>query len=243
MPRFIVFVLITLLAATNQGYAARLLGVSADTGNVYEINTSTPGSPIFKFSLGAGKDIAGLAYSQTRRTYFAYSRAENKIYEFNTAGTILGTITPDRVLSPSGTSPRGIAFDPTGKLYVVGANNNVYQLNLATGQTYFRFKAMGSTSQVESLATLDNQAFYAVGVRSQVFSVNRFTGQLTNLATLAVGDLDAMTGTIGGTLFMSESGPDSQLHAYSPLTRTYQSLGWTGISHLSSLEELWPNAK
>lgn len=243
MTRILVAGLIAFLASTCPSLAARLLGVSADTGNVYEINTSNPGSPILKFSLGAGKDIAGLAYSQSRRTYFAYSRAENKIYEFTLGGSILNVITPNRVLSPNGASPRGIAFDPLGRLLAVGPNNNVYQVNLANGQTYFRFKANGSTSQLESLSTLDNLAFFAVGVRSQIFSVNRFTGQMTTLATLAVGDLDSMTGLIGGWLYMSESGSNSMLHAYNPLTRTYTGLGWANISHLSSLEELWPNAR
>lgn len=228
---------------TVSGLAAQLLGVSATTGDVYRIDTEAPGSPTKLFSLGAGKDFAGLTFSPTRKTFFAFSRGENKIYEFNKSGAILSVTTPDRVLTPTPGSPRGIVADNRGQYFVVGPENRVYQLGLARGKTTFRFQAVGSTSQLESIAPLDNFAFLAVGVRSQVFLLDRTSGELTRLATLAVGDLDAMTGLIGGTIYMTESGSDSQLHAYNPFTQTFQNLGWTNIPHLSSIEEFPSNAK
>lgn len=243
MRNLAMIVLFSWLAATTGSHAAKLLGVSADTGNVYQIDTTNPGSPVLKFTLGAGKDFAGLAFSPVRRTYFTYSRSENKIYEFNKAGTILKVITLDRPLTPGFGGPRGITVDQQGRLYVVGFNNNVYLVNITTGKTTFKFQATGPTSEVESLAPLDNHAFLAVGVRSQILVITRGTGQMTSIATLPAGDLDSMTGTIGGWIYMSESGSNSLLHAYNPFTRTYQSLGWANISHLSSLEELAPNAK
>lgn len=243
MVKVAILALFSWLAATTGSYAAKLLGISADTGNVYQIDTANPGNPVLKFTLGAGKDIAGLAFSPTRRTYFAYSRFENKVYEFNKAGTILGTISVDRALTQGFGGPRGITFDAQGRLYVVGFNNDVYQLNLTTGKTTLKFRATGPTSEVESLAPLDNLAFLAVGVRSQILAITRGTGVMASIAALPAGDLDSMTGTIGGWIYMSESGSNSLLHAYNPFTQTYQSLGWANISHLSSLEELAPNAK
>lgn len=240
MRRLTILAIMCWIAATATGFAAKLVGISADTGNVYLIDTASPGSPVLKFTLGAGKDFAGLAYSPVRRTYFAYSRFENKIYEFNTAGRILSTVSPNIAFPKTN---RGIVFDQLGNLYMLGFNNNVYQVNPTTGTTTFRFQATGPTSEVESLAPLDNHAFLAVGVRSQILVVTRSTGQMTSIASLPVGDLDSMTGTIGGWIYMSESGSNSQLHAYNPFTQTYQSLGWANISHLSSLEESWPNAK
>ncbi|MEK7265645.1 MAG: hypothetical protein AAB227_06055 [Pseudomonadota bacterium] len=243
MQKIVILALLGGRAATTGSYAAKLLGVSADTGNVYQIDTANAGSPVLKFSLGAGKDFAGLAFSPVRRTYFAYSRLENKVYEFNKAGAILGIISVDRALTQGFGGPRGIAFDAQGRLYVVGFNNDVYILNISTGKTTLKFRATGPTSELESLAPLDNLAFLAIGVRSQVLVVTRGTGQMTSIASLPVGDLDSMTGTIGGWIYMSESGSNSFLHAYNPFTQSYQSLGWANISHLSSLEELAPNAK
>lgn len=240
MIKVAILALFSWLAATTGSYAAKLFGVSADTGNVYQIDTANPGSPILKFTLGAGKDFAGLAFSPVRRTYFAYSRFENKVYEFNKAGTILKTITLNIAFPKTN---RGIVFDAQGRMYMLGLNNNVYLVNLTTGATTLKFQATGPTGEVESLAPLDNLAFLAVGVRSQILVITRGTGQMTNITTLPVGDLDSMTGTIGGWIYMSESGSNSLLHAYNPFTQTYQSLGWANISHLSSLEELAPNAK
>jgi hypothetical protein len=217
--------------------AATLYGIAAFTGDVYRIDTDNPSIPVLEFSLGSGKDFAGLTYSEQRKTYFAYSRAQNKIYEFNQCGNIIRIITVDRPLTSGFGGPRGIAFDAAGNLLVVGFDNDVYRVDLLTGATTFLFRAVGPTSQVESIAGLDTEALLAVGTPSQLFILDRTNGQLSTVEMLPAGDLDAMTGTIGGTVFMAESGSTSQLHAYNPFTQTYAALGWVNIPHLSSLEE------
>jgi hypothetical protein len=178
-----------------------------------------------------------------RKTFFTFSRAENKIYEFNRSGRVLKVLTLDRALTPGFGGPRGIMFDVQGRLYVVGYNNDVFEVSLTNGKTTLRFRAAGATSEVESIAPLDNNTFLGVGVRSQLLLITRGTGVTANFASLPAGDLDSMTGITGGWIYMSESGSDSQLHGYNPFTQTYQNLGWTGIPHLSSLEEFWWDAK
>lgn len=243
MLRKIIFPLIVSLSAMTSAYAANLIGIAAATGDVYKINTSSPQTPQLIFSLGAGRDFAGLTFSPVSRTFFAYSRAENKIYEFNKSGTVLNVLTLDRALTPGFGGPRGITMDQQGRLYVVGFNNDVYNVNLVTGKTSLKFRASGATSEVEGLAMLDDQAFLGIGVRSQVLLITRGTGLTRTIATLPAGDLDAMTNTIEGWIYLSESGSGSQLHAFNPFTQTYQSLGWANIPHLSSLEQLPWNAK
>jgi hypothetical protein len=233
------------LASLTCASAAQLIGIGAVSGDVYRIDTDSAAAPVRLFSLGANRDIAGIAYHQGKRTYFAYSRRENRVDEFDLSGRVLSTRVIDRSLLKEGSSaPRGLVIDAQGRLHVVGSSNEVFQVDLETGRTAFEFRAEGLTSEIESLAPLDNEAFYAVGVRSQVFTLDRRTGQLSHVSTLPVGDLDSLTGSIGGWLFMSESGSgNSRLHAYHPVTRTFRTLGAANIEHLSSLEELWADAK
>lgn len=231
---------------TSASHAATLMGVAGQSGNVYKIDTDAPQTPELLFSLGAQKDFAGLAFSPLSRTFFVFSRAENKFYQFRKNGKVLRTIQLDRVLTGGfGVGgPRGVTFDAQGRLYVLGYENKLYRVNLLTGKTQLLLQTSGATNEVEGLATLDDEAFLGVGVRSQVVLISRKTGETASIARLGVGDLDAMTNTIGGWIYMSESGPgNSLLHAYNPFTQTYKPLGWSNISELSSLEAFPANAR
>jgi DNA-binding beta-propeller fold protein YncE len=214
----------------------KLLAISAGSGDVYVIDTTDITNPIFDFSLGAGKDFAGLAYSELRKTYFAYSRGENQLYEFNRSGVILNVIALDRTVVV-GPGPRGIAFDYDGRFFMVGFDNILYEVNPDTGQTTQEFQVTGPTLEVEAIAPLDSEAFLAVGVRSQLFLLNRNTGALMNIFDAPVSDLDAMTGTIGGTIYMSDSGASS-LFAYNPLTQQFDNFGSLSIPDLNGLVEV-----
>lgn len=241
MIRTAVVVACTWLAAMSSALAANLFGIAADSGNVYQINTANPSGAVFKFSLGAGKDFAGLAYSTKRRTFFAFSRAQNRLYEFNKSGAILSTVTVSVQMSLSN---RGVAFDNLGTLFMIGAGNRLYKVSLTNGVATLQFQTTGATTTIESLAPLDNGAFLAVGGNNRVLVLDRSSRILTSIATLSTGDLDSMTGTIGGWIYMTESSAtNSRLHAYNPFTRAYANLGLTGLVHLSSLEELPSNAK
>ena len=232
--RLLAAAIMTWLCAVTNALAAKIYAISADTGNVYLLDTSDLSNPQLQFSLGAGLDFAGLAYSRERGTYFAFGRLENKFYEFDTAGNILNIITPDQTLV-NGPTPRGITFDSEGRLFAVGFQNNIYEVNLKTGETTLQFQATGPTNQIEAIAALDNEAFLAVGVRSQVFLLDRNTGQLTNILSAGVPDLDAMTGTIGGWIYMADS--NRNFHAFNPFTRQFQNLSPVPVPVMNGLVE------
>jgi outer membrane protein assembly factor BamB len=218
--------------------AANLFGIGADTGDVYLIDTADITSPTIEFSLGSGRDFAGLAYSPVRSTYFAFSRGESQLYEFNRSGVILNVIALDQMIV-IGPGPRGIAFDRQGRLFIVGFNNILYEINPDTGESAEQFQASGPTVEIEGLARLDNRALLAVGVSSQVFLLNRDTGDLTNIFDAPVSDLDAMTGTIGGTIYLARSGVGSSgFFAFNPFTQQFDDIGTINISELNGLVEV-----
>lgn len=219
----------------TQGKADLLLGISAFSGDVYTIDTTNAGSPSFMFSLGANKDFAGLTHSSKTGLYHAYSRAENSIYSFDAFGNVIDVVAIDRALTPGFGGPRGISANAQGKIYVVGFNNDLFEVDLATGITTPLFQATGPTNEVEAIAIVNSTLAYAVGVRSQVFTLDQLTGQLTNLATLPVGDLDSLAALASGWLYMTESGLNTSLYGFNPTTGAFLNLGATGIAHLSSL--------
>lgn len=220
--------------------SSKLFCISADTGDVFLIDLDDISNPSFAFSLGAGKDFAGLTFSPIRDSYFSYSRAENRLYEFNRSGNLLNSIVLDRTLVV-GAGPRGMTVDEDGVLFMIGENNILYEVDPDSGVTVDVFQAVGPTSEIEAIAFLDRKAFLAVGVTSQLFLLDRVSGVLTNIYDAPVGDLDSMTGTVAGTVYMTESGPSGRaLYAYNPLTKGFTNYGNIGgISNMNGLVEVY----
>lgn len=214
-----------------------LYGIGAFSGDVYLIDPLDVTNPVFQFSLGGGRDFAGLSYSRQRSTYFAFERDEDKLYEFDSSGTILNIVAVNQPLVP-GSGPRGITFDRRGRLYLVGTGNVIYEVDPDTGVATETFEATGPTSEIEGLATLDNKGFIAVGVSSQIFLLDRDTGELTNFFDAPVADLDAMTRTVGGTIYMSQAGSTGRaLYSYNPFTEVFSDLGNPGFANINGLVE------